>query len=188
MIVDVGEWVLRTACRQLKEWDSKRPFFPVSVNLSGTQFRHRYLADMVDSAVRDFQLDPSLLTLEVTESIFINDLDFAYGVLKKLKDIGISISVDDFGTGYSSLSYLKKLPVDNIKIDKSFVKDVATDPDSASIVTSIVSMARSLSLKTIAEGIETEEQWKVLRLLRCDMGQGFYFSPALSPEEMERYS
>ena len=188
MIVDVGEWVLRTACRQLKEWDSKRPFFPVSVNLSGTQFRHRYLADMVDSAVRDFQLDPSLLTLEVTESIFINDLDFAYGVLKKLKDIGISISVDDFGTGYSSLSYLKKLPVDNIKIDKSFVKDVATDPDSASIVTSIVSMARNLSLKTIAEGVETEEQWKVLRLLRCDMGQGFYFSPALSPEEMERYS
>ncbi len=188
MIVDVGEWVLRTACRQLKNWGSERPFFPISVNLSGTQFRHRDLADKVDSAVRDFQLDPSLLTLEVTESIFIQDLDFAYGVLKKLKDIGISISVDDFGTGYSSLSYLKKLPVDNIKIDKSFVKDVAIDPDSASIVTAIVSMARNLSLKTIAEGIETEEQWKVLRLLRCDMGQGFYFSPALSPEEMGRYS
>ncbi len=188
MIVDVGEWVLRTACRQLKEWDSKRPFFPVSVNLSGTQFRHRDLADMVGGVVQDFRLDPSLLTLEVTESIFIQDLDFAYGVLKKLKDIGISISVDDFGTGYSSLSYLKRLPVDNIKIDKSFVKDVAIDPDSASIVTAIVSMARNLNLKTIAEGIETEEQWKVLRLLRCDMGQGFYFSPALSPEEMERYS
>lgn len=188
LILDVGEWVLRTACRQLKEWDARRSFLPISVNLSGAQFRHKDIVHMVDNTVRDFQLDPSLLTLEVTESTFIHDLDFAYRVLTKLKDIGISISVDDFGTGYSSLSYLKKLPVDNIKIDKSFIKDVATDPDSVSIVTTIVSMARSLNLKTIAEGVETEEQWKVLRLLRCDMGQGFYFSPALSPEEMERYS
>jgi diguanylate cyclase (GGDEF)-like protein/PAS domain S-box-containing protein len=187
MIIDVGEWVLRTACRQLKEWDTRRSSFPVSVNLSGNQFRHKYLVNMVDGAIKDFSLDPGRLALEVTESTFMHDLDSACAVLKKLKDLGISISVDDFGTGYSSLSYLKKLPVDIVKIDRSFIKEVATDPDAASVVTAIVAMARSLNLKTIAEGVENEEQWKVLRLLRCDMGQGFYFSPPLPPDEIEKY-
>lgn len=97
-------------------------------------------------------------------------------MLKQLKRIGIAISIDDFGTGYSSLRYLKKLPVDMIKIDQSFVRDVTSDPDTATIISSITTMARSLGIKTIAEGVETEEQWKVLRLLRCDMGQGFYFT------------
>jgi EAL domain-containing protein (putative c-di-GMP-specific phosphodiesterase class I) len=138
---------------------------------------------MVTEAVCDSGLDPAFLTLEVTESVFLNDLDFAIRILKRLKDVGVSLSVDDFGTGYSSLSYLKRLPLDTIKIDMSFVQDVARDPDSASIVMAITTLARGLGLKTIAEGVETEEQRNVLHLLRCDMGQGYHFSrPVPAPE------
>ncbi|HBR17764.1 MAG TPA: hypothetical protein DD725_09190, partial [Deltaproteobacteria bacterium] len=107
--------------------------------------------------------------------------------LKKLKGIGVSLSVDDFGTGYSSLSYLKRLPVDNVKIDISFIREVTVDPDVTSLVTAIISMAHSLRLRAIAEGVETEEQWKVLRLLKCDIGQGYYFSHALSAQEFEKH-
>ena len=183
MIIDVGEWVLKTACRQIKEWDRGGSLFPVAVNLSSMQFHDKYLVEMVENAIKEAGVDPACLTLEVTEGIVMHDLDYTSKVLSDLKKLGVSISVDDFGTGYSSLSYLKKLPVDNVKIDMAFVKDITTDPDAASIVMAITSLARNLNLKTIAEGVETEEQWKILRLLRCDMGQGFYFSPALSPEE-----
>jgi diguanylate cyclase (GGDEF)-like protein/PAS domain S-box-containing protein len=183
MIIDVGEWVLKTACRQIREWDRGRSLFPVAVNLSSMQFHHKYLVEMVENTIKEAGVDPACLTLEVTEGIVMHDLDYTSKVLRELKSLGVTISVDDFGTGYSSLSYLKRLPVDNVKIDMSFVQDITTDPDAASIVMAITSLARSLNLKTIAEGVETEEQWKILRLLRCDMGQGFYFSPALSPEE-----
>jgi len=179
MIIDVGNWVLRTACRQIREWDRGAMQFPVAVNLSLSQLRHKDLVSSVKQSIDEFGIDPSHLTLEVTESICIDDLDFASVILKKLKNIGVAISIDDFGTGYSSLSYLKKLPVDNVKIDMSFVKDITTDPDAASIVSAVTTLARNLNLKTIAEGVETEEQWRILRLLRCDMGQGFYFSPAV---------
>jgi EAL domain-containing protein (putative c-di-GMP-specific phosphodiesterase class I) len=187
MIIDVGKWVLETACSQIKEWEMKKRTFPISVNLSLVQFRHKYLVGMVADAVNDFKLDPRHLTLEVTESIFIHDMEFAIKTLKRLKDVGVLLSVDDFGTGYSSLSYLKKLPVDNIKIDMSFIRDVARDQDAASIVTAITSLARILNLKTIAEGVETEEQRNVLHLLRCDMGQGYYFSPPIPAEEFDNF-
>jgi EAL domain-containing protein (putative c-di-GMP-specific phosphodiesterase class I) len=113
------------------------------------------------------------------------DMESSIRILKRLKDVGVSLSVDDFGTGYSSLSYLKKLPVDIVKIDISFVREVTRDQDAASIVTAITSLARSLNLKTIAEGVETEEQRNILHLLRCDMGQGYYFSPAIPPAEFD---
>lgn len=186
LIIDVGEWVMRSACRQGKEWSRSDRGFPVSVNLSLIQFRHKYLVDMVTDAIREFRLDPRYLTLEVTEGICIHDMDLTISILKKLKDTGVSISVDDFGTGYSSLNYIKKLPVDNLKIDMSFVRDVTRDPDAASIITAITGMARSLNLKTIAEGVETEEQRNILHLLRCDMGQGYYFSPAVPAAEFEK--
>jgi diguanylate cyclase (GGDEF)-like protein/PAS domain S-box-containing protein len=186
MIIDVGEWVLRTACRQIKQWDWEPAKFPVAVNLSLMQLRHRDVIDMVARTIHEFDIDPSRLILEVTEGMCIYDLDFASIILKKLKDIGVSISIDDFGTGYSSLSYLKKLPVDNVKIDMSFVKDITVDPDAASIVSAITTLARNLNLKTIAEGVETEDQWKILRLLRCDMAQGFLFSPALPAPEISK--
>ncbi len=142
---------------------------------------------MVADAVRDFKLNPRHLTLEVTESVFMHDMEFAIKTLKQLKSVGVSISIDDFGTGYSSLSYLKRLPVDNVKIDISFVRDVTSDQDAASIITAITTLARGLNLKTIAEGVETEEQRNILHLLRCDMGQGFYFSPAIPAAEFEHF-
>ncbi len=187
MIIDVGEWVLKTACRQMSEWGKRTYPFPMSVNLSMIQLRHKYLLNMVSEALSEFKLAPERLTLEITEGIFMHDMEFSTSILKRLKDIGISISIDDFGTGYSSLSYLKKLPVDNVKIDISFVRDITKDPDAASMVTAITTLARSLNLKTIAEGIETEEQLNILRLLRCDMGQGFYFSPALPARDFVDY-
>jgi diguanylate cyclase (GGDEF)-like protein/PAS domain S-box-containing protein len=187
MIIDVGEWVLRTACGQIKQWDREPSKVPIAVNLSLLQLRHKDVVGMVDRTIQEFGIDPSRLILEVTEGMCIYDLDFASVVLKRLKDIGVSISIDDFGTGYSSLSYLKKLPVDNVKIDMSFVKDITTDPDAASIVSAITTLARNLNLKTIAEGVETEDQWKILRLLRCDMGQGFLFSPALPAQEISKF-
>ena len=188
MIVDVGKWVLESACRQIKAWEARDRLFPVSVNLSLVQFRDRYLVEMVAEAISSFKLDPGRLTFEVTESICLQDMEFAVRTLKRLKDMGVSLSVDDFGTGYSSLSYLKKLPVDSVKIDISFVRDVTRDQDAVSIVTAITTLARSLNLKTVAEGVETEEQRRMLHLLRCDLGQGYLFSPALTAAQFEAFA
>jgi EAL domain-containing protein (putative c-di-GMP-specific phosphodiesterase class I) len=187
MIIEVGEWILRTAIRQVKEWQNKGyPVVPVSVNLSLIQFRQKDLAEMVKKIIGEFGFDSSLLTLEITESAFMQDIDFTRSVLETLKGIGCSISIDDFGTGYSSLAYLKRFPVDNLKIDISFIREIATDPDTAAIVTAIIGMAHTLNMKTIAEGVETEEQWKILRLLRCDVMQGFYLSKPLPAEDVEK--
>jgi EAL domain-containing protein (putative c-di-GMP-specific phosphodiesterase class I) len=184
LILEVGEWVLRTACRQISEWKASRRAVPVAVNISHIQFGHRDLVGLVADAVREHDINPHHLTLELTESICIHDIGFATDLLGKLKGVGVSISVDDFGTGYSSLSYVKKLPVDNLKIDMSFVRDVTRDPDAASIITAITTMARGLGLKTIAEGVESEEQRKILHLLRCDMGQGYHFGRAAGADEL----
>jgi diguanylate cyclase (GGDEF)-like protein/PAS domain S-box-containing protein len=188
MIINVGRWILRTAVRQVTEWQNRGiPVVPVSVNLSLIQFRQKDLAEMVKHAIDEFGLSPALLALEITESAIMQDIVFTSAVLKDVRDTGVSVSVDDFGTGYSSLSYLKRLPVDNLKIDISFIRDIATDPDTAAIVTAIIGMAHTLNLKTIAEGVETEEQWKFLRLLRCDIAQGFYFCRPLPAQEVEIY-
>ncbi|HWR72495.1 MAG TPA: GGDEF domain-containing phosphodiesterase, partial [Nitrospirota bacterium] len=186
MLIEVGRWILETACGQIKEWERMNRRFPVSVNLSLVQFRHQHLVGMVRDAINEFRVDPRWLTLEVTETVFMHDMDLAISILKRLKDVGVALSVDDFGTGYSSLSYIKKLPVDNLKIDISFVRDVTRDQDAASIITAITTLARGLDLKTIAEGVETEEQRNILHLLRCDMGQGYFFSRAVSPPEFEK--
>jgi diguanylate cyclase (GGDEF)-like protein/PAS domain S-box-containing protein len=186
-ILEVGEWVLRAACRQAGDWSARHPGVGVAVNLSQIQFRDRNLVGMVADALRESRVDPGLLTLELTEGICITDMELTVGVLKRLKDVGVSLSVDDFGTGYSSLTYIRRLPVDTLKIDQSFVREVARDPDAASIVSAITSMARGLQLKTIGEGVESEEQRNVLHLLRCDYGQGFLFSPAVSAPDFDRF-
>ncbi len=188
MIIEVGDWITKAVCRQIGEWsDAGYKPLPVSVNISPVQFRKQDLADSILEAVRQSSIDPRLLTLEITESSLMRNVDFARQVLTRLKKEGISISLDDFGTGYSSLGYLQKFPFDNLKIDSSFVRDLALDEHSSTIVSAIIAMARSLSLKTIAEGVETEELWKILRLLQCDMVQGHFFSPPVTASEVETF-
>ena len=188
MIIEVGEWVLLTAIRQIKEWQNRGyPVVPVSVNLSLVQFRQKNLAETIKNLLEEFKISPSLLVLEITESAFMEDIQFTKSTLEELKNIGLSISIDDFGTGYSSLSYLKRFPVDNLKIDISFVREIAKDPDTSSIVSAIVTMADALNLKTIAEGIETEAQLGVLQDLKCSAGQGFYFRRPMPAASLETY-
>lgn len=184
MIIDVGKWTIKTVCSQIKEWQNKGyKAVPVTVNLSIVQFRQVDFGDMLERSIKESGIEPGLITFEITESIFMQDVELTRSVLERLKKLGISINIDDFGTGYSSLSYLKKLPIDNLKIDISFIREIASNPEDAAIVATIISMAHNLNLKTIAEGVETEEQWKILRILRCDMAQGYYFSMPLTTED-----
>jgi diguanylate cyclase (GGDEF)-like protein/PAS domain S-box-containing protein len=188
MIIEVGDWIMKAVCSQVREWRGKgRPLVPVSVNISSVQFRSEDLAEKILAVVEHYGIDPKLLTLEITESTFMKNVELTGRILGKLKEAGMSVSLDDFGTGYSSLSYLKKFPFDSLKIDISFVRDLAIGSDTTKIVSAIIAMARSLNLKTIAEGVETEELWKILRLLQCDMAQGNYFSPPLPPQGVEIY-
>lgn len=186
MIIEVGDWVMKTAIQQADSWQKKGfPVVPVSVNLSLVQFRQSNLVEKIWKLLETSGLDPALLIAEITESSFMEDLEFTKATLTELRNIGISISIDDFGTGYSSLSYLKRLPVDNLKIDISFIRELGKDPDAEAIVSAIITMANAMNMKTIAEGVETEEQWRILRLLRCDITQGFYFSRPLPAEGIE---
>ncbi len=188
MIMKLGEWVLRTACRQNKEWhNAGLPLLQVSVNISGRQLRDRGFVEFVKSVLGETGLHPFYLDLELTESVIMDDPDNTVFKLLQLKELGVSISIDDFGTGYSSLSYLKHLPIDVIKIDRSFVMDIASDPDDAAIVTAVIAMAQSLNLKVIAEGVETNEQLVFLREKKCDELQGYYFSKPLEAEQFEKF-
>jgi diguanylate cyclase (GGDEF)-like protein len=184
LIVPIGNWVSRVACSQIKQWHSEGfDSLGVSVNLCARQFQEQDLVNSVVEILSQSRLDPKFLELEITESSIMTDADFAVKVLTELKALGIRVSVDDFGTGFSSLGYLKRLPVDILKIDQSFVHDVSTDPDAAALVMTIISLAHNLRLKVIAEGVETEEQLRFLRLLRCDEIQGYLFSKPLPAEE-----
>jgi diguanylate cyclase (GGDEF)-like protein len=185
LVVPVGAWVLAEACRQAKAWQSAGlPSLRVSVNLSSRQFRSDALFEAVSEALRASQLAPQLLELELTESLLIENVDHAMGVMGKLKAIGVAISIDDFGTGYSSLGYLKRFPIDSLKIDKSFVRDIATSPKDAAIVKTISALARALGIGLIAEGVE--EAWQVgfLRAHHCTEMQGYLFSHPLPAESV----
>lgn len=184
LIVPIGKWALYTACYQVKAWqDAGFPHFPVAVNLSSRQFQQKALLKTVARVLTETELNPSCLELELTESILMNDVKSTLSTLHKLKDMRVQISIDDFGTGYSSLSYLKRFPVDSLKIDISFIREVTTNPEDAAITKAIISMAHSLSLKVVAEGVETVEQLNFLRAHGCDEMQGFYFSKPLPPED-----
>ncbi|MEK3910491.1 EAL domain-containing protein [Paenibacillus sp. FSL H7-0331] len=185
LIVPIGEWVMQEACRQNKQWqDEGFLFVPVSVNLSTRQFLQHNLRDQVSEVLQRTGLSASYLELEITESSTM-DVDFAIGVLLELKALGVKISIDDFGTGYSSLSYLKRFPIDKLKIDQSFVRDIMTDPNDAAIVASIISMTRHMNLRVIAEGVETEDQLVFLRNNHCNEIQGYWFSPPVSTVKVE---
>jgi diguanylate cyclase (GGDEF)-like protein/PAS domain S-box-containing protein len=176
LIAPLGEWVLRTACAQTREWQrSGFEHLHVAVNLSPRQFQQPDLVTMIERLLKETGLNAESLELEVTESSVMKNAETAISTLSELKAMGIKISVDDFGSGYSSLSYLKSLPIDVLKIDQSFVRDMTADPKDAAIVMAIIQLAHSLQLKVIAEGVETEEQLHFLRLLRCDEMQGYLF-------------
>jgi diguanylate cyclase (GGDEF)-like protein len=183
LIVPIGEWVLRNACLQSMRWQQEG-IAPIqmAVNICGRQFQDQDLSATVIKILDETRLDPQLLELELTESSIMQNPDLAAGVLQTLKGMGVKISVDDFGTGYSSLASLKRLPIDALKIDRSFVRDATTDPDDAALVMAIITLAHNLRLKVIAEGVETEEQLRFLHLLRCDEIQGFLFSKPLPPD------
>ena len=177
LIIPIGEWVLREACRQNMAWQKLGlPEIVMSVNLSVVQFRQKSLSEMIVSILSESGLDPASLELEITESVIMRNPDVAIVLLQQLKENGIKLSMDDFGTGYSSLSYLKRFPFSKLKIDQSFVRDLITDTDDAEIVSTIISMARNLKLKVIAEGVETAQQLNFLRQHECDEMQGYYFS------------
>jgi diguanylate cyclase (GGDEF)-like protein len=184
LINAIGEWVLREACRQCKEWQREGlPPLRVAVNVSASQFRQGNLLDVIHSAVNDAGLDPRFLEIELTESAVMTNPEESAGILERLSHIGVLVSVDDFGTGYSSMSYLRRFPIDKLKIDRGFVKDLITRADDASIVQAIISLAHSLRLKVVAEGVETPEQLDSLRSMGCDQYQGFHFSPPLSAND-----
>lgn len=187
LIVEIGEWVLRTACAQNRRWQrSGLPHIRVSVNLSARQFEKPNLVGSVRQILFETDLSPQYLELEVTESFLMADVDVSVQTLRELGDLGVELALDDFGTGYSSLSYLKGFPVNMLKIDQSFIKDVTVQVDSAAIAEAIISLARVLNLTTTAEGIETAEQLAFLQQHGCTEGQGFYFARPQPVEDATR--
>ena len=183
LIVALGEWVLYEACRQARAWQAEGLHLRMAVNLSARQFRQESLIETVRGALSAAGLEPRYLELELTESAVMQDAESSVQIMRRLSDLGLRISVDDFGTGYSSLSYLRRLPLDKLKIDRSFIREVVTSRDDAQIVRAIVSLAHSLHLKVIAEGVENAEQLAFLRSLGCDQYQGYHCSPPLPPAE-----
>ncbi len=184
LIVPIGEWVLRTACHQNKAWqDEGLPPITVSINMSARQFRHHNPAESVARALRQSTLPPQFLEVELTESIIMHEETDSIKKLNDLTAMGIHLSIDDFGTGYSSLSYLKRFPISTLKIDRSFVRDLPDDSDSAAIAATIIAIARSLNLIVVAEGVETKDQLSFLTERECDQIQGFLFSRPLPREE-----
>jgi diguanylate cyclase (GGDEF)-like protein len=180
LILPIGEWVLREACRQNREWqDQGFSRMRIGVNISARQFQQQHLSETVVRILEESNLEPRFLELELTESSIMSNADATIEVLSKLQSMGVAISVDDFGTGFSSLSYLKRLPIDSLKVDQSFVRELATDPDDAALVMAIVNLAHALRLRVVAEGVETQEQLRFLRLLRCDEIQGYLISRPL---------
>jgi diguanylate cyclase (GGDEF)-like protein/PAS domain S-box-containing protein len=188
LILGIGSWVLRTACAQVKSWQARgHRELSVAVNISARQFGRPDLVETVKRALRETGLEPRFLDLEITESNAMQNAENTIHTLNELKAIGVRISIDDFGIGYSSLSYLKRLPIDTLKIDQSFVRDITVDPDDAAIATAVIAMAHTLKLKVVAEGVETEGQGVFLAARHCDRMQGYLFSAPLPAEDVEAF-
>jgi diguanylate cyclase (GGDEF)-like protein/PAS domain S-box-containing protein len=184
LLLPIGRWVLREACKQARSWlDAGLPLPSVAVNISAMQFRDENFLEGVFAILKETGLDPRSLELELTESVLMKRAESAASVLQALRGRGVQVAVDDFGTGYSSLSYLRKFPIDALKIDQSFVRQITTTPNDTSIVTAVISMGRSLKLRVIAEGVETQQEMEFLQALHCDEAQGYYFSrPVAAPD------
>jgi diguanylate cyclase (GGDEF)-like protein/PAS domain S-box-containing protein len=187
LISPIGEWVLTTVCAQLKAWqDGSLSDFRIALNLSPRQFEQQKLRDLIQKILTNFGVRPESLELEITESTMIDDLELGAKTLQELSSMGLRIVVDDFGTGASSLNYLKRLPIAALKIDQSFVQDIASSADDAAITKAIIHLAHSLKLRVVAEGVETIEQAELLRAQGCDEMQGFLFSPAVPAADVQK--
>ena len=187
LIVPIGNWVLREACKQARAWlDAGLSLGTMAVNISAMEFRHDNFLESVFAILGETGLDPKSLELELTESVLMKRAESAAAVLQTLKARGVQVAVDDFGTGYSSLSYLRKFPIDALKIDQSFVREITIVPDDTSIVTAIISMARSLKLRVVAEGVEKLEELEFLQAHQCEEAQGYYFSRPVLPEQFAK--
>jgi len=185
LILPIGEWVLRTAVKQMKAWHPEHGPLRVAVNLSARQFQQRDLTAMIERILTESDYPPELLDIEITESTAMQNADISLAVMKRLRQMGVRISIDDFGTGYSSLSYLKRFPIDTVKIDQNFVRDLSDTTNDGAIITAVISMARALNLRVVAEGVETEAQLAFLRRENCEVVQGFLHSRPVSAAEFE---
>ena len=184
LILPISKWVLREACKQARAWvDAGLPPVTMAVNVSAMDFRDDNFLERVFAVLSETGLDPQFLELELTESVLMKRAESAASVLQTLRAKGVQVAVDDFGTGYSSLSYLRKFPINALKIDQSFVHQITTTPDDTAIVTAVISMGRSLKLRVVAEGVETQEELAFLQDLQCDEAQGFYFGRPMPPKE-----
>lgn len=185
LIVAIGKWVIREACRQIRAWiDQGLPSIRVAVNFSPRQFAARNIVEIVTEALQAFDLSGDVLEIEITESLLAKDMNYTLESLLTLKKLGVHVAVDDFGTGYSSLSYLKRFPIDRLKIDQSFVRDLEIDPDDRAIATAVVTLGHSLGMCVIAEGVETEQQIEILRNMGCDEIQGYYLGRPMPSDQM----
>ncbi|MEO8628289.1 MAG: EAL domain-containing protein [Betaproteobacteria bacterium] len=187
LIVPIGRWVLLEACKQAQAWmEAGLPPVTMAVNISAIEFRDENFVEGVCASLHDTGLDPTFLEIELTESVLMKRAESASSILEALRETGIQVAIDDFGTGYSSLSYLQKFPIDALKIDQSFVRQITSAPDQTTIVTAVISLGRSLKLRVVAEGVETQEDLSFLRSHQCDEAQGFYFSRAVPPREFAK--
>jgi diguanylate cyclase (GGDEF)-like protein/PAS domain S-box-containing protein len=188
LIVPVGQWLMRTVCRQIRQWNHAglKPV-PVAINFSPRQFLQEDVAAMISATLNEFIVSPRHIDVEITESSLMQNPEQAIDALQRVKALGIRIAVDDFGTGYSSLNYLKRFPIDTLKIDRSFVRDIVTDSDDAAIVNAVITLAHSLDLGVVAEGVETREQLDFLQSNGCDEGQGYFFAKPMPPEQCAEF-
>jgi EAL domain-containing protein (putative c-di-GMP-specific phosphodiesterase class I) len=185
LILPIGRWVLDTACRQARAWQDKG-LAPVSIaiNVSAVELRAKDFLANVRQILEQYRLEPRFLELELTETFMMQDWKSTAEILRALKGLGVRIALDDFGTGYSSLSYMKRFPIDALKIDQSFVRDMTSDSDDASIVSAVIDMGRNLNMRVVAEGIQTRDQLQFLKARQCPEGQGFYFAPPVPAEQL----